>query len=228
MATPSWQEQLPPSQRLLGPWSVSFWLHRYLRARHGHERLTSECIIYVALYLDHKSSRSLTQRSNQLNMQWLSNGSSILPLKDGMQLDLAPALKEGRVWVASFGPERCRIVNNSPLRESRRIYFDRSFGACDEKRGIMAPAFAAAATTKRARQSRRSQWRDELRRHEIFFYGHVPKPCALQALDPEFSATRASMLLCYCSPTVPTCCRAIAFRVMSPVLRQRSQTSSGL
>ena len=28
----------------------------------------------------------------------------------------------------------------APLKAARRIYFDRSFGACDESAGIMAPA----------------------------------------------------------------------------------------
>ena len=104
-----------------------------------------------------------------MNSQWLANGSTVLPLTDGTRLDLAPALAGGRVWIASFGPERCRLVNTSPLHAARRIYFDRSFGACDESLGIMAPAYAAAY--KRSRRA----WRGP-RRHEVFFYGHVPKP----------------------------------------------------
>ena len=183
VAEPAWQAEISAAKRVHSPWSVAYFLLRHLRTHYGQTVLSDDCIIYVGLFLDHKSSRLLTHRANQLNKQWLRNRSSFLPLRDGTLLDLGPALSSGRVWVASYGPERCRIMNASPLRAARRVYFDRAFGACDEARGVMAPAYAAAAAVVQPRDRRR--WRAGVshalssggnRSTDIFFYGHVPKP----------------------------------------------------
>ena len=56
-----------------------------------------------------------------------------------------PLLREGRLWSTAFGPERCASLHGTPLAASSLVYFDRAFGACDEARGVMAPAHAAMA-----------------------------------------------------------------------------------
>lgn len=185
VATPAWHAELVVPQP--DAWSVPFFLHRHARAHHGRERLAADSIVYVGLFVDHKT---LTAEANRLSEQWLRNGSSVLPLLPTLgghasprSIDLASALAEGRVWTSAYGPQRCDTLHGSSLHTARIVFFDRAFGSCDEARGIMAPAHGAAAAAAMAsetgsRAMEPPEWyaAHDGFRNELFFYGRICKP----------------------------------------------------
>ena len=181
VATPAWhEERVAPTA---DAWSVPYFLHRHLRARYGRRRLAADSVVFVAVFVDRKT---LTQEANRQSEGWLRNGSSVLPLRlDGGRtrtIDLAPILAEGRIWAAAFGPQKCDALHGSALHTARIVFFDRAFGSCDERRGLMVPAHAVAAAASAAGgglgrlpppsyYATHNGWRNEL-----FFYGRICKP----------------------------------------------------
>ena len=178
VATPRWHAEAA-QQSVSDSWSVPLWMHRHLLGSRRRSRsIAADTLVYVGLWVDRPPTRALTDEANRHSAAWLANGSAVLPLDDGTELDLRPLLREGRVWSTAFGPERCASLHGTPLAASSLVYFDRAFGACDEARGVMAPAHAAmaAAAGVAAAAARATRGARPAAQHELFFYGHIPKP----------------------------------------------------